>query len=385
MPKKILIVGGGIGGTIVANRLAKALNEEISKGEVEITVIDKSDKHIYQPGQLFVALGLEEPYEIIKNERELLHHTIRFLHGNKGEAIKIDPANNTVTTADGNKHNYDYLIIATGSHLSWDEIPGLKETEYTPWDLDSSIRMREVVNQFNGGTVVINVARLPHKCPVGPLELALMFDDLMRRRGLREKTEIIYTYPIQGVFGIKNVSDFMIKIFEQRNIKIISPFTVTNIDPKNKTIESQEGEKIKFDLLLGVPPHMGAKVIGDSGIGDRRNWVPTDKYTLQMKNYSNVYVIGDTTDIPISKAGSTADFESYIITHNIVTDIRSTGQKRTYDGSVFCFIATGLDSATYIRFNYTMPPNPPPPSYVNWWGKVMYNKLYWTVTAKAVV
>jgi sulfide:quinone oxidoreductase len=177
----------------------------------------------------------------------------------------------------------------------------------------------------------------------------------------------------------------MIKIFKERGIEIISPFTVTRVDPKEKIIESQEGEKLKFDLLLGVPPHVGAKVIGDSGIGDKRNWVPTDKFTLQMKGYSNVYVIGDTTDIPISKAGSTADFESYVVTANIVNDIRGIKQKKMYDGSVFCYIATGLDQATYIRFNYNNPPIPPPPSYVHWWGKILYNKLYWTVTAKAIV
>lgn len=383
--KRIIIAGGGIAGTIVANRLVKALSPEIGKGEVELVVLDKSDRHVYQPGQIFVGMGLVEPTEIIKNERDLLDDRVKFLHGEKGEITKIDPANNTVVTADGVKHTYDYLVIATGSHLNWDEIPGLREAEYTPWSYEDALKMREAVQQFQGGTVVINVAKLPHKCPVGPLEMTLMFEDWTRRIGIRDKTRIIYTYPIQGVFGIKSTNDLMIKIFKERGIEIISPFTVTRVDPKEKIIESQEGEKLKFDLLLGVPPHVGAKVIGDSGIGDKRNWVPTDKFTLQMKGYSNVYVIGDTTDIPISKAGSTADFESYVVTANIVNDIRGIKQKKMYDGSVFCYIATGLDQATYIRFNYNNPPIPPPPSYVHWWGKILYNKLYWTVTAKAIV
>jgi len=150
-------------------------------------------------------------------------------------------------------------------------------------------------------------------------------------------------------------------------------------------LSSLRREKVRFDLAIGVPPHTGAKVIGDSGIGDRRNWVPTDKYALKMKNFSNVYVIGDTTDIPISKAGSTADFESYIIATNIANEILGNKPVKVYDGSVFCYIATGLDSGTYIRFNYNNPPIPPPPSYVHWWGKLLYNKLYWTVTAKAIV
>jgi len=139
------------------------------------------------------------------------------------------------------------------------------------------------------------------------MEATLMLDDTLRKRGLRDKTEIVYTYPINGIFGIKTTNDVMIKIFQERGIKVISPFNVTNVDPKNKVMESQEGEKVKFDLAIGVPPHVGAKVIGDSGIGDKRNWVPTDKFTLRMKDHSNVFVIGDTTDIPISKAGSTTD------------------------------------------------------------------------------
>jgi|ECHhosMinimDraft_1075155.scaffolds.fasta_scaffold01041_7 sulfide:quinone oxidoreductase len=382
--KKIIVAGGGIGGTIVANRLTKMLSDQVENSEVEITVLERNETHIYQPGQLLIPFGLTDRHELIRREREILDYRIKLLSGKKGEIKKIDPQNNSVITSDERVHSYDYLIIATGSHLNWEEVPGYNAV-YSPWDMDSSMKLREAINQFNGGKIVVNVAKLPHKCPVAPLEVTLMLDDYLRRRGIRDKTEIFYTYPIQGVFGIKSANDLMIKIFESRGINIISPFNVTRVDESNKTIESQEGEKVRFDLAIGVPPHTGAKVIGDSGIGDRRNWVPTDKYALKMKNFSNVYVIGDTTDIPISKAGSTADFESYIIATNIANEILGNKPVKVYDGSVFCYIATGLDSGTYIRFNYNNPPIPPPPSYVHWWGKLLYNKLYWTVTAKAIV
>jgi sulfide:quinone oxidoreductase len=382
--KKIIVAGGGIGGTIVANRLTKMLSDQVENSEVEITVLERNETHIYQPGQLLIPFGLTDRHELIRREREILDYRIKLLSGKKGEIKKIDPQNNSVITSDEKVHSYDYLIIATGSHLNWEEVPGYNAV-YSPWDMDSSMKLREAINQFNGGKIVVNVAKLPHKCPVAPLEVTLMLDDYLRRRGIRDKTEIFYTYPIQGVFGIKSANDLMIKIFESRGINIISPFNVTRVDESNKTIESQEGEKVRFDLAIGVPPHTGAKVIGDSGIGDRRNWVPTDKYALKMKNFSNVYVIGDTTDIPISKAGSTADFESYIIATNIANEILGNKPVKVYDGSVFCYIATGLDSGTYIRFNYNNPPIPPPPSYVHWWGKLLYNKLYWTVTAKAIV
>jgi len=135
--KRVIVVGGGIAGTIVANRIARTIPEELEKGEAEVVVLDKSDKHVYQPGQLLVPLNVQDPVELVRNERDILDHKVRFLHGQKGEVTKIDPANHTVVTADGVSHTYDYLIIATGSHLRWEEVPGYKDAVYSPWDFDS--------------------------------------------------------------------------------------------------------------------------------------------------------------------------------------------------------------------------------------------------------
>lgn len=385
MAKRIIIAGGNIGGTIIANRLVDKLQHEIQKGDVEIVVLNKSDEHVYLPGQLLVAFGLESAGELIRKERELLDSRVKFLYGDKGTITKIDVANHSVITADGLSHSYDYLVITTGVEYTWDEIPGYKAAALTPYEFEAALKMREELEKFQGGTIVVNTARLPHRCPVAPLETTLILDDYLRKRGIREKTKIIYTYPVQGVFGRPITNKFMLNLFEQRGIEVHSPFTVKSVDPNEKIIESQEGEKLKFDMLIGIPPNMGAKVVEDSGIGDRRRWIPTDKFTLRMKDHSNVYVMGDATDLPVSKAGSTADFESYIVAHNIANDIKGNLGVKRYGGDVFCYIATGTDQATYIRFSYTMNENPPPPSYVHWWGKIMYNKMYWTVTAKAVV
>ncbi|MEM0117360.1 MAG: FAD/NAD(P)-binding oxidoreductase [Conexivisphaerales archaeon] len=383
--KKILIAGGGIGGTIVANRLAEKLRQEIEREEASITVFDKSEKHVFQPSQLLVGMGLENTSEIVRNEKELLNPKINLKTGTAGELSKIDVSNHSFITADGKKHDYDFAVISTGSTLDWEMIPGLKEEMLTVWDMEGAVKTRGAIANFSGGTIVFNVARLPHKCPVGPLEEVLMLDDYLRKRNLRDKTDLVYTYPIAGVFGIPNVNKVMTKMFEERGIRVISPFTLKEVDAKNKTIESNEGEKLKYDLLLGVPPHMGAKIIADSALGDRRNWIPTDKNTLQMKDHSDVFVMGDTTDIPISKAGSTADFESYTVAENVASQVRGNDSRKAYDGSVFCFIATALDKATYIRFNYSNPPVPPPPSNIHWLAKLAYNRLYWSLTAKAVV
>ncbi|MDG6939247.1 MAG: NAD(P)/FAD-dependent oxidoreductase [Nitrososphaerota archaeon] len=383
--KTIAVAGGGIGGTIVANRLCERLRPEIEKDEVKVAVFDRSGQHVYQPGQLFAGFGLEQPSDLVKSEEQLLSPKARLMQGKAGEITKIDVANHALNTGDGKSHPYDYLVMATGSVLDWDLVPGLKESMLSVWDMEGAQRHLAALRGFQGGTIVVNVARLPHKCPVGPLEETLMLEDYLRRRGLRDKTELVYAYPIPGVFGIPNVNKVMTRIYEERGIRVVSPFTVKAVDPQGKTIESNEGEKLKFDLLLGVPPHMGSKVVGDSAVGDRRNWVPTDKFSLQMKDHSDVFVMGDTTDIAISKAGSTADFESYVVADNVANGIRGSDVRKEYDGSVFCFIATGMSTATYIRFNYNTPPVPPPPSGVNWWSKIAYNKLYWSVTAKAMV
>jgi len=383
--KRIIIAGGNIAGTIVANRLAKKLDKELDKGEVEIVVLNNTDEHIYLPGQLLVAFGLEDPAELKRKESELLDPRIKFLYGQKGTITKIDVANHSVITADGLSHSYDYLVIATGAEYTWDEIPGYRASALTPYEFDGALKMRGALERFGGGTIVVNTAKLPHRCPIASLETALIIDDYLRKKGIRDKTEIIYTYPIPGVFGRPITNKLMLNLFEQRGIEVHSPFNVSSVNSSERIIESKEGEKIKFDLLIGVPPNKGAKVIEDSGIGDRRRWVPTDKFALRMKDYSNVYVIGDATDLPVSKSGSAADFESYVIAHNIASEIKGNLGVKRYEGDVFYYIVTGTNTATYVRYSYTMNESPPPPSYIHWWSKIGYNKLYWTVTAKAVV
>jgi sulfide:quinone oxidoreductase len=379
--KKILILGGGIGGTIVANKLARKLLNEIIKGNVEIKVLDKKDYHVYQPSQLLVALGLEDYDQLMRSERVLLEPRIKFLSGNKGNVIKIDLPNHRVITEDGNIHEYDYLIISTGSHLAWDEIKGYREKALSVWDLNDVLKIRESLEKFKGGTIVINVSRLPIKCPVAPVELTLMVNDFLKQRGIREKSRIVYTYPAPGVFGIKQANDMFLEMFKERGIEVISPFIVDYIE--GDSIVSQDGERIKFDLLLGVPPHKGAEVLKE--IGDRRNWVSVDKYTLNVKGYDNVYAIGDTTDLPISKAGSVADFQSGPVSENIVHDILGMGSKVFYDGSVFCFCVGGIGTSSYIRYNYNFVLPVPKPTTTIWWMKLMYNRMYWSLTARAVI
>jgi len=383
--KNILIASGGIGGTIVANRIAQKLSNEIDGGNVSVTVLDKSEKHFYQPGFLLVAMGAMQPQETYVMERSVLDRRVRFITGDKGLITKIDADNSEVSTSDGVKHKYDYLVLSTGSHIQPGEIPGFSEGADTFFDLAKAQEMWKKVRSFKEGRVVVDTSLLPHKCPVAPLEITLMLDDYFRKNGIRDRISIDYCYPVAGVFGIPNVNRMMLRTFEERNINVHSQFTLASVDQQAKKMTSKEGETLNYDLLVSIPPHKGAQVIGDSGLGDRRNWVATDKFTLQVKGRDNIYAMGDTTDIAISKAGSTADYESYVVSHNVAADVTGTDSKKNYPGTVFCFIATGMDQATYIRFDYNHPPNPPMPSQIYWWGKLAYNKMYWSLHARTLI
>ena len=383
--KNILVAGGGLGGTIVANRMAQKLSGELENGDVSITVLDKSDRHFYQPGFLLVAMGVMEPQETHIAEKSVLDRRVQFLSGDAGTMSKIDAGNRAVTTADGKVHKYEHLVLSTGSHLQFDEIPGFAQGADTFYNLDKAKEMWKKVHSFQGGKIVVDTAMLPHKCPVAPLEITLMLDDYFRKKGIRDKVQIDYCYPVPGVFGIPNVNKMFTRIFGERGINVHSQFTLASVDGAAKKITSKEGESVDYDLLVSIPPHKGAQVIGDSALGDRRNWVSTDKFSLLVEGHDDIHAMGDTTNIAISKAGSTADYESYVVSHNVAADMTGTGGRKTYPGSVFCFIATGMDQATYIKFDYGHPPVPPTPSQIYWWSKLAYNKLYWSLHARTMV
>jgi sulfide:quinone oxidoreductase len=377
--KRVVILGAGVGGTIVANKLARKLPE----GSAEIVLLDRKDYHVYQPSQLLVALGLEDYDQLIRPERSLLDPRVKFVSGQKGEVKKLDLANRKVVTADGTEYTYDYLVIATGSHLAWDEIKGYRQYALSVWDLNDVLKIRDALENFRGGAIVINVSRLPIKCPPAPVELTLMLHDYLKKKGVRDKTTIVYTYPAPGVFGLKQANDMFTKMFEERGIEIHSEFVVDYVH--DNTIVSQDGEKVKFDLLLGVPPHKGADFLSGLEIADRRNWVSVDRYTLNVKGYDEVYALGDTTNLPVSKAGSVADFESGPVAENIAHDILGVSGKAKYDGSVFCFCVGGIGTSSYIRYNYDFVLPVPTPTESIWWMKLMYNRMYWSLTARAVI
>ncbi len=379
--KRIVVLGGGIGGTTVANRIQRLLAREIEQGQVQLEVVDRDGIHAYQPGYLMVVFDKMRAEETRQDEARLLHRSIRLV---KAEVEKIDPAGKKLRLKGGQELPYDLLVISTGSVLHPELSPGFAEGSHSFYDLDNALRLRDALRQFSGGKIVVTVAGMPYKCPVAPLEVTFMLDDYLRARGLREKSEIHYTYPIPRVFGIETVAPVMQRLMTERGIQTHTPFNVQKIDAAAKKLQGVEGDTLDYDLLVGIPPHRGADLLGASGLGDKGNWVPTDKFTLKAEGQSGIYVLGDATNIAISKAGSTADYEAETVAQAIAAEVRGVPPSARYEGRVYCWIMTGLAQATYIKFDYLHPPHPPAPSFAHYWNKMVYNRVYWDMTARAM-
>jgi sulfide:quinone oxidoreductase len=370
---RILVVGGGTGGTIVANNLARRLSGEIRAGKVKITMLSASDKHMYQPGLLYVAFGQMMPDELYRNQASLLESCIDF-HVDPVEQFELDK--NQVKTKSGKVYMYDVMVIATGSRIVPEQIPGLAEGAETFYSEAGAVKMFKRLREFQGGKIAV-VVGVPHKCPIAPVEVIFSLNDYFKARGIRDKVTIKYHYPIGRIHTIKEVATWAKPEFDRMGIEYETLFNVKEVDVENKVVKSEEDTEYAYDLLIAIPPHRGMEVIEKNGLGEG-GWIPTDRHKLTMNGHDNVYVVGDTTNLPVSKTGSAAHFEAEVISENISSIVKIGTPVRDYDGKVYCFIETGHDSATYAMFNYQNPPDLKPPSKPMHWFKMSYNKMYWT-------
>jgi sulfide:quinone oxidoreductase len=369
---RILIVGGGMGGTILANNLARRLKSEIRHGKAAITMLSASDRHMYQPGLLYTCVGRMAPDELYRDQANLLEPEIEF-HVDPVEEFNLDA--NSVKSRSGKSYGYDSLVIATGSRAMPETIPGLAENSVNCYTEQNALDMWRQVKNFKGGKVGI-VVGVPHKCPMIPLEITFVLHDYFAAKGIADKTEFHYTYPIGRLHSLENVGKWAEGEFAKMGIKTKTLFNIKNVEGNGKIVHSEEGESIQCDLLISVPPHKGMEVIEKNGLG-KGGFIPTDRHSLRMEGRDNVYVIGDTTNLPISKAGSTAHFEAEALGENLAAIVKFGEPVRDYDGKVFCFIEAGKDRATYAMFDYGHPPAPKAPNKAVHWFKMAYNQFYW--------
>jgi sulfide:quinone oxidoreductase len=385
--KQIVILGGGTGGTIAANRLRRQFDTE----EAEIHVVDRDDRHVYQPGLLFVPFGLASIDEIVRPRRRQLHDGIVF-HENEIAEVWVD--RNEVLLDDLSVLPYDVLVVASGGRLQPEETegmtgPGWNERVFTFYEPDGAEALRGALERFDSGRLVVNLVDMPIKCPVAPLEFAFLADWYLRERGVRDKVELAYSTPLDGAFTKPVASQHLAGLLAEKDIELVTEFNAGEIDGIGGKLSSYDGRELNFDLLVTVPLHGGAAYVERSpGLGDALGFVPTDKRTLQTSVKPNVFALGDATDLPTSKAGSVTHFEGEVLVENIARFLAGAELDAGYDGHANCFIETGFHRALLIDFNYDTEPLPGHfptavglpllrESRLNHLGKLMFQWVYW--------
>jgi sulfide:quinone oxidoreductase len=392
--KRIVILGAGTAGTMMANHLNKKLNRD----EWEINIIDEREKHYYQPGYLFLPFDIYEPQDIVKPIQKFIPKRVHLIHD---KIKKISAEENIIFLSNGNFLNYDILIVATGARIAPEEVQGMNGDEWQRsvfdfYTFEGALALRNKLRDWHGGKLVVHITEMPIKCPVAPLEFAFLADSYFKHKKIRDKVEITYVTPLSGAFTKPKSTAALNHLLEEKNIALESDFAIAEVDNENKKIIDWGGREIPFDLLVTVPTNKGDDVIERSGLGDDLNYVPTNKGSLQSLAHKNIFVIGDATNIPASKAGSVAHFEAEVLTENILRFIKGFPLKEDFDGHANCFIETGNKRALLIDFNYTHEPVEGEfpfskfgplkllkESKVNHLGKLAFRWVYWNMLLKA--
>ena len=392
--RKVLILGSGAGGTIVANMLRKELAEQ----EWEITIIDRDEQHHYQPGYLFIPFGIYGENDILKPKKGYIPKGVEFVVDN---IVKIDKDQRKVETAANGSYDYDWLVIATGCDIHPEEIDGMvdgwRKDIFDFYTLDGALALRKELKYFNSGKIVLNIAEIPYKCPIAPLEFVFMADWFFTVNGVRDKVEIELVTPLDNVFTKPVATKILAQFAAKKNIKVTPNFDLVQVNAGEKTIESPKGEKVDYDLLVAIPPNMGDQVLIDSGISDPVGYVPTDNHTLKVEDAERIFAIGDTTNVPTSKAGSVAHYQAYTLVENLIREADGREVVPKFDGHATCFLASGFEKAILLDFNYDVEPLPgkfPFPgmgpfsllqeSLSNHWGKMMFRWVYWNLMMKGL-
>lgn len=392
--KNLLVLGGGSAGTMVVNKLRKKLPKDLW----EITVIDQDTEHIYQPGLLLMPFGTYEPEQLVKKREKFFPKSVDFIQAG---IEKVDPLANKVYLDNGREVAYDYLVIATGTSPRPDQTPGMSDpalwykSVFDFFTMEGSLALRDALKDFNGGRLVVHISEMPIKCPVAPLEFTFLADAYFAKRGIRDKVEIVYVTPLEGAFTKPVCSKHLGWMLDERKITLEPDFVIEHIDAETKTMVSMDEREIPFDLLVTIPVNMGADFIARSGLGDELNYVPTDKHNFLSDAFPNIFVLGDASNIPASKAGSVAHFAIDLFSENFVNYVNNRPMEHSFDGHANCFIESGNRKGLLIDFNYEVEPltgrfpipviGPLPllkESYLNHIGKLAFRWIYWHILLK---
>lgn len=369
-PRTVVVVGGGAAGAPAANLLARRLRAD----EARVVVVDANGLHLFNPGLLDLALGRSRSPRLVRDVRRVLDDRIDLV---VDRARLLDPVAGVLHLELDGPLEYDFLVLATGARLDREAIPGFTAA-HDFYSIVGAERLRESIRRFERGKVIVGIGGMPYRCPPAPLEFALLLEERLRRTGRREGTQIEFLSPVSRLCPTAGVSEVAAPHLERRGIETHTFANIEEIDPGERVIHTLEGESFGFDLAVLVPPHRGSALVEDSGIGDAGGWVPTDPDTLRVKGYQHLYAVGDTTDLPISKSGSTAHFEVPVVVEQIVAAIRGREPDPIrYEGTVLCFLGVGGGRATRLVLDYEGPRPVPRPSRRWHLARRAFKRAYW--------
>jgi sulfide:quinone oxidoreductase len=393
--RKLVILGAGTAGTMMLNKLYNTLDLK----DWSITIVDKEETHYYQPGFLFIPFEIYTRRDVIKPKRDFFPSGVEVI---MSEIERIEPDKNRVILANNRVLPYDYLIIATGSRVDPNEVEGMKDklwykNVFDFYTIEGACALGNLFKHWDGGRLVIHITEMPIKCPVAPLEFAFLADWYFTERGIRDKVDIHFVTPLPGAFTKPRASAILGDFLEKKNIKLVTDFNIARVDNDEKKIVSWDEIEVPFDVLVTIPTNKGDEAIARSGMGDVLNFIPTDKHTLLAEGFDNIFVIGDATNLPSSKAGSVAHFQSEILFENFLDVIDGRKPTAKFDGHANCFIESGFGKGILIDFNYDTEPLPgkfPLPGIgpfslleetkMNHYGKVMFRWMYWNFLLKGI-
>ncbi len=379
-PKRVVVIGASTGGTIAANKIYKKAKK--AKLPIEITVIDPTFQHVYQPGFLFTMFKKDKTRNLIKDSRKLLPKGTKTI---EDKVVKLDTKEQIVTTEKGAHIPYDALVIATGAAIRTDVVDWWDDSIHHFYTPPAAERLGDEIEKFQGGKIVVAIADMPYKCPPAPIEACFLLDDYFKKKKMRDKVEITYASPLNRAFSIETANEKVQPLLEKKGINLLTYFNVDEVDTEEKVVYSVEGDDIDYDLLIMVPPHRGQEFLEEAGIAETGGWVKTDRYTLKVEGHDNIFALGDATNIPTSKAGSTAHYEAPILAANVVHTLKNDGKLEKYDGHVQCFFLTSFGRSLFLDFNYEKPPKPGNPSKFWWWFKLIFKPFYFRFVATGKV
>ncbi|WP_082589492.1 FAD-dependent oxidoreductase [Nostocoides sp. Soil756] len=317
-PRNLVVLGAGTAGTMVVNSLRRRL-----PAAWRITVVEQHDTHDYQPGYLFLPFGAIAPEQVRRRTRRLVHDGIDLV---SATVERVDTAEHRVLLADGRVLPYDQLVIATGTTPRPDQTEGTLGPQWHRevgefYTYEGALALRDQLETFTGGRLVVHITELPIKCPVAPLEFTFLADDWLRRRGLRERTELVFVTPLDGAFTKPVASRALGGLLAEKGITVEADFMVERIDQERRVLVSYDEREVPYDQLVTVPVNMGAAFVAASGLGDELGYVPVDRHTFLADGLDDVFALGDASNLPTSKAGSVAHFSVEVFTQNFLEHI----------------------------------------------------------------